>query len=295
MSRECSIYTSQVCRGSLYPHAHFTSVTYIYQRRGCQNLFVICEVSDNLIVRRAEARCPAFFLCGQEMSDKRVRGGHSTNVIHKRMKHLIIIGARGAGRETFLTATKSFGYGHDFDVKGFLDGKTDALDGLNGYPPILSNVEDYEPTPDDVFVCALGDPKWRKHYASLILEKGGDFMTLIDKTARIGRNAKIGKGCIIRDYAMISCDVTIGDFTYIQPFVVIGHDASVGNFCHLNTYAFMGGYSSMADMAVIHTRGTLIPHKHLGEDAIIGAGSVAMTHVKNGTTVVGIPAKKLKV
>lgn len=210
------------------------------------------------------------------------------------MKHLIIIGARGAGRETFLTATKSFGYGHEFDVKGFLDGKADALDGLEGYPPILSPVETYQIAENDVFVCALGDPKWRKYYADIILGKGGKFITLIDKTARIGRNANIGNGCIIRDYAMISCDVFIGDFTYIQPFTVIGHDAVVGNYCHLNTYAFMGGYSAMEDMAVIHTRGTLIPHKKMGKESIIGAGSVAMTNVKSGTTVVGIPAKRIK-
>ena len=210
------------------------------------------------------------------------------------MKHLIIIGARGAGRETFLTATKSFGYDHEFDVKGFLDGKADALDGLEGYPPIISPVESYQLVDDDVFVCALGDPKWRKYYSDIILEKGGEFITLIDKTARIGRNAKIGKGCIIRDYAMISCDVSIGDYTYIQPFTVIGHDAVVGNFCHLNTYAFMGGYSVMDDMAVIHTRGTLIPHKKMGKGATIGVGSVAMTNVKSETTVIGIPAKRIK-
>ena len=210
------------------------------------------------------------------------------------MKHLIIIGARGAGWETFLTATKSFGYDHEFDVKGFLDGKADALDGLEGYPPILSPVETYHIVKDDVFVCALGDPKWRKYYADIILRKGGEFITLIDKTARIGRNANIGNGCIIRDYAMISCDVSIGDYTYIQPFTVIGHDAVVGNYCHLNTYAFMGGYSTMEDMSVIHTRGTLIPHKKMGKESIIGAGSVAMTNVKSGTTVVGIPAKRIK-
>ena len=215
------------------------------------------------------------------------------NNTERRMKHLIIIGARGAGRETFLTATKSFGYGYDFDVKGFLDGKADALEGLNGYPPILSGVEDYHIDTDDVFICALGDPKWRKYYADIIIGKGGEFITLIDKTARIGRNVKIGKGCIVRDYAMISCDVTIGDFTYIQPFAVIGHDAVTGSFCHLNTYAFMGGYSTMEDMAVIHTRGTLIPHKRLGKGATIGAGSVAMTNIKSETTVVGIPAKRI--
>lgn len=211
------------------------------------------------------------------------------------MKHLIIIGARGAGRQTFLTATRSLGYGYDFDVKGFLDGKMDALDGFNGYPPILSSVEDYQPQKDDVFICALGDPKWRKYYADIILQKGGEFMSLIDKTARIGQNAKIGKGCVIRDYAIVSCDVTVGDFVYIQPFTVIGHDAVVKDYCHLNTYAFMGGFSEMGDLSVIHTHGTLLPHKKMGVGTTIGAGSVAMSNVKDGATVVGIPAKRIKI
>lgn len=211
------------------------------------------------------------------------------------MKHLIIIGARGAGRQTFLTATRSLGYGYDFDVKGFLDGKSDALDGFDGYPPILSSVENYEPQKDDVFVCALGDPKWRKYYVDIVLQKGGEFISLVDKTARIGQNAKIGKGCVIRDYAVISCDVTIGDFVYIQPFTVIGHDAVVKDYCHLNTYAFMGGFSEMSELSVIHTHGTLLPHKKVGVGATIGAGSVAMTNVKEGATVVGIPAKRIKV
>lgn len=211
------------------------------------------------------------------------------------MKHLIIIGARGAGRQTYLTAKRSLGYGCDFAVKGFLDGKSDALVGFADYPPILSPVEDYEPQEDDVFVCALGDPKWRKHYVDIILGKGGEFISLIDKTARIGQNAKIGQGCVIRDYAIVSCDVTVGDFVYIQPFAVIGHDAVVGDYCHLNTYAFMGGFSKMGDLAVIHTHGTLLPHKKVGLGATIGAGSVAMTNVKEGTTVVGIPAKRIKI
>lgn len=210
------------------------------------------------------------------------------------MKHLLIIGARGAGRQTYGTALHAFGYGKEFDVKGFLDGKTDALDGLVGYPPILSSVEDYVVDNDDVFVCALGDPKWRKYYVDIILQKGGQFITLIDQRASIGTNAQIGKGCVIREFALVSCDVTVGDFVYIQPYADMGHDAVVGNFCHLNSYAFMGGYSKMEDMAVIHTHGALMPHKTLGREGIIGAGSVAIRNVKVGTTVVGNPAKKVE-
>ena len=210
------------------------------------------------------------------------------------MKHLLIIGARGAGRETFFTATNSLGYDKEFDVKGFLDGKRDALDGYSSYPPILASVEDYVVKEDDVFICALGDPKWREYYVNIILKKGGQFLTLIDKRASIGTNAKIGIGCVIREFAVVSCDVTIGDYVYVQPFSDMGHDAVIGDYCHLNTYAFMGGYSKLEDYAIIHTHGALMPHKTLGREGIIGAGSVAIRNVKEGTTVVGNPAKRLK-
>lgn len=210
------------------------------------------------------------------------------------MKHLIIIGARGAGRETYLTATHSIGYKTEFDVKGFLDGKTDALDGYSLYPPIISSVEDYVVNEDDVFICALGDPKWRKHYVDIVLQKGGRFITLIDNRASIGKNAKIGLGVVIREFAVVSCDVTIGNYVYIQPFADMGHDAVVGNFCHLNTYAFMGGYSKMEDFSIIHTHGALMPHKTIFTGGTVGAGSVAIRNVKSGTTVVGNPAKKVE-
>ena len=210
------------------------------------------------------------------------------------MKHLIIVGARGAGREVYFTATRSKDYGSGFDIKGFLDGKADALVGYENYPPIIAPVEDYIPQKDDVFICALGDPKWRNYYANMIQEKGGTFINLIDYTASIGTNVKMGKGCVIRDHAVLSCDVTIGDFVYIQPFADLGHDASVGDYCHLNTYSFMGGYSKMESMSIIHTHGALLPHKTVYEGGIIGAGSVAIRDVKAGTTVVGNPAKKVE-
>ena len=109
------------------------------------------------------------------------------------MKHLLIIGARGFGREIYNSATESIGYGTEFDIKGFLDDKADALDGFDGYPPIISSVEAYEPLHGDVFVCALGDVKYKIKYAQIILEKGGEFITLIHNSAYISKNVKIGK------------------------------------------------------------------------------------------------------
>lgn len=93
------------------------------------------------------------------------------------MKHLIIVGARGWGREVSWLATGCVGYGTKFDIKGFLDDKADALDGLGDYPPILGPVETYIPKEDDVFVIALGYPGPKMEYARKIEEKGGGSLT----------------------------------------------------------------------------------------------------------------------
>ena len=61
------------------------------------------------------------------------------------MKHLLIIGARGWGREVYNMLPDCIGYGTEYEVKGFLDDKADALDGMPGYPPIIDSVEHYEP------------------------------------------------------------------------------------------------------------------------------------------------------
>lgn len=209
------------------------------------------------------------------------------------MKHLLIIGARGFGREVYHSAIESIGYGAEFDIKGFLDDKADALDGFEGYPPIVSSVEAYEPHPDDVFVCALGDVKYKIKYAQMILDKGGEFISLIHNTAYIADTAKCGKGCVILAGARIQSDVHVGNFVTIQPYSIIGHDTKVGDFCHFNCYAFTGGKVMVEDMVTVHTSGKIMPNVKIGKKAIVGVGSIVIRNVAEGVTVFGNPAEEI--
>ena len=209
------------------------------------------------------------------------------------MKHLIIIGARGFGREVYNTALESIGYGVDFDIKGFLDDKLDALDSFEGYPAIISSVENYTPESDDVFICALGEVKWKKYYTQMILDKGGDFITLIHKQASISKNVKVGLGSIICNQSIVSCDVNIGKFSTIQPHVLIGHDNTIGEYCQINSNSTIGGNVNIGDFVTIHTSAVILPKAKIGELAIVGAGSVVLRSVPTNTTVFGNPAKKI--
>ena len=208
-------------------------------------------------------------------------------------KKLYIIGARGCGREVYnfyLECRQTLG---DVECIGFLDDKKDALDGYEGYPPIVSSVEDFTPQDNDIFICALGDPIWVKHYTSIIENKGGKFISLISPHASIGINTEIGAGSIVPGWTVISSDVKLGKHTYVGVFCDIGHDVRMGDCCHVGAYTFMGGGAMLGNCVTCHPRVNILPHKKIGENAVLGAASVVIRNVKANTTVFGVPAKTI--
>jgi sugar O-acyltransferase (sialic acid O-acetyltransferase NeuD family) len=211
----------------------------------------------------------------------------------KQMKRLVIIGARGFGREVFSLAQRCIDAGAPLDIAGFLDDKHDALAGLVGYPPILGPVETYAIRPEDRFVCALGDVRFRQKYVQLALARGGIFTSLVDPTATICSNVQLGNGILVFNNVLLSSDVAIGAFTTVFSYALLGHDAQVGNFCHLGPYAFLGGSACVEDNVTLHVGSRVMPHRRVCCGAIVGVNSVVMQSVRQETTVFGNPAQPL--
>jgi len=210
------------------------------------------------------------------------------------MKNLIIIGARGFGREVYDLATQCSGFNIEYVIKGFLDDKADALDGFENYPAIISSVEDYKIQEDDVFVCALGTVKWKKYYAELIMAKGGSFINLIHPSTKLNTNAVVGTGLLVFMYANISNDCIIEDFVTIQGYVGLGHDTKIRKWVHVSSYSFTGGFVVLEEESTLNTRATVLPHIIVRKGATVGAASLVIRNVKENTTVFGVPAKKLE-
>lgn len=207
--------------------------------------------------------------------------------------NLVIIGARGWGREVLWAVESNKGH-FNMTVKGFLDDDPHALDGLVGdFPPIISFVEDYEVCPGDLFFCALGDSEARKHYAQIIEQKGGRFATLIHPKASVSPNAVIGEGAFIDEYTCISDNVRVGRHGIVQRFATLGHDTMVGDFVTIGAYTFCGGKSQIGDCSMLNVRTTLLRNVNVGSNAVVGAGSVVIKNVKDGDHVFGNPAKTI--
>ena len=208
------------------------------------------------------------------------------------MKNLIIVGARGFGRQIYGQLEDIVGYNTEFVAKGFLDDASNALDNFPGFPPILSSVEDYVIQPDDVFIVALGDPKMRLLYADKIKQKGGTFISLISKYAYISKTVRhIGVGCMIDPFAAIATDTYIGDFVIIQSNAVIGHDSLIEDGACIDSQSFLGGFAHIKKGAYLATGAKLMPHVTVGEFANINACSLVVKDVPDAESVMGIPAQ----
>lgn len=209
------------------------------------------------------------------------------------MKELVIIGAGGMGRSLYNIAQGCRGFGSEFVIKGFIDDDIKKLDGFEGYPPILNTISDYMVEPDDVFSCSIGDVKTKFRLCTKIIERGGEFITLIHEQARVCSNVTLGRGCIVAPYCLIDCDSVIGDMCLLQSYSIIGHDCIVGSYSRIDTHATLVTKTIIGDRVTVHTSSVINYKVVVEDDSVVGACSFVIRKVKSGTTVVGNPAKIL--
>ena len=154
------------------------------------------------------------------------------------MKQLVIIGAGGMGRTMFDMARESWGHETEFVVKGFIDDNVKALNGFEGYPPIVETISGYLPCADDVFICSIGGAS-RVKCISEIIARGGEFIPLIHKSARIGSYVVMGIGNLVGAFTTIAADAKIGDYNFIQSLTIIGHDVTIGSWNRIDSQVMM--------------------------------------------------------
>ena len=202
------------------------------------------------------------------------------------MNNLLIVGAGPMGRVAFAYA-KDVG----IPVKGFLDSRPGALVGFNGYPPIISALDEYQIEEGDVFVVALGEPEEKRRYVDQVAEKGGKFCTIIHPCAYVGMNVEIGEGTIIAPNASLTNDVKIGRHVLVGLNAVVSHDSHVGDFVSISPGCRITGGCKIGAGSFLGVQSAVIPHCELGlaSPVYVAAGAIVTKSFPFGR-LMGVPA-----
>ena len=147
------------------------------------------------------------------------------------MKDLIIVGVGGFGREAYYLAKEL----SKWIIKGFIGNVGDDPHRYKIDCPMLGIVEEYIPHDNEVFAMGVASPRLKEKFATLLKEKGANFVTLIHPSAFVNETVELGEGCVISGGSIGDCS-KIGSFVHIAGSM-IGQDVEIGDFTTTTGYA----------------------------------------------------------
>lgn len=206
---------------------------------------------------------------------------------------LVIIGAGGFGREMVAWARQSVQFEREWVIRGLIDDNLSALDGMNTPAPVLGSISDYQPKSDDVFICALGVPKFKQKCSELIENRGGRFTRLVHRTAILGDNIEMAEGVILCPNAVISANNKLGKGVAVNLHSSVDHDAEVGDWSQINCHCDLTAAVKVGRSVFMGSRVSVIPEVSIGDGAYLGAGSVVLRDVPAGWKMIGCPARRI--
>ena len=146
------------------------------------------------------------------------------------------------------------------------------------------------------FLLTQGKMSLRKELTEKILAGGGIIPTIIHPLASVSKYTDIGEGCLIGPYAVVQAQCKISNGVIVRDQALICHGTTVDDYVFVGPKALVGAMLHVKEQAFVGQGSILISSKatEVGENVLIGAGSLVTKPVPDNVVVVGSPAKVIK-
>lgn len=209
------------------------------------------------------------------------------------MKEIYIFGLGGFAREVFYLIKDL----NCFDVKAFIDRKpvVSCISIYNESIPVISedNFLKICTTQKKIdVVIAIANSLIVSNIISrfrILCE----FPNLIHPSVKIFGVLKMGVGNVIAYNCLFSDNVTIGSFNRFNIGNIIGHDVEIGDNNHFNPSCNISGNVKIGDDNLIGVKAVILQGIKLGNGNTVGASSLLFKNIKDDSTYIGVPAKKM--
>jgi sugar O-acyltransferase (sialic acid O-acetyltransferase NeuD family) len=116
------------------------------------------------------------------------------------------------------------------------------------------------------------------------------FASVIDPTAHVASNARIGDGTVVVTAVSIGSGVTLGRSVCLNSGTIVSHHSTLGDYAATGPGAILCGYVSVGRGAFIGAGAIVNPRVSIGANALVASGSVVRRDVPEHTLVAGNPA-----
>jgi sugar O-acyltransferase (sialic acid O-acetyltransferase NeuD family) len=140
-----------------------------------------------------------------------------------------------------------------------------------------------------ITIGSVGDTRLRRKLFDLVEKIGFNIPSIIDSTAIVSENARIGRGIFVGKNSVINAGTTISDGAIINTGTIIEHDCQVGGFSHLAPGAVLCGDVVIEENVHIGARAVIKQQIRIGSNSLIGMGSVVLNDIPSNSIAYGNP------
>ncbi|MBP3920596.1 MAG: acetyltransferase [Bacilli bacterium] len=199
-------------------------------------------------------------------------------------RDIIIIGAGGHAR----VIADIISRGND-NLVGFLDDDLDKIGKcIYDDKKVIGRICDGVKYKNVFFIIGIGSNAVRMSIAN---KYDYNWCTLIDSSAIIGNNVKIGEGTVIMPGVVINTGSIIGSHCIINTCSSIDHDNTIEDFVHISPGSHLAGTVFVGSLTWICMGVNVINNISIGKNNIIGAGATVLKNIDSqGKIYIGTPA-----
>lgn len=209
------------------------------------------------------------------------------------MKDIVIIGAGGFGREVGWLIEDINNKNIEWNIVGFIDDNPNIQETeINGYR-VIGDVE-WLKKQELYVVNAIGDPIIKKKVMDRIDGSKNKYPVLIHPSVICSNRVNFGEGSIICAGSIITVNIEIGKHVIVNLDCTIGHDAKIGDYSTVLPSVNISGFVKIEKCVSIGTGSAIIQGINIGNNTVIGAGSIVVKDLPPNCTAVGSPAKPIK-
>ncbi|WP_317367056.1 NeuD/PglB/VioB family sugar acetyltransferase [uncultured Tyzzerella sp.] len=205
------------------------------------------------------------------------------------MEDILLIGF-GGHCKSIIDSIENVG---TYKIYGIIDIKEKMGQSYKGYK-VIGTDDDlqyfYNKGIRNVFICIgfIGNNNIRNIIYKKIKKIGFNIPNIIDKTAILASNVKLGEGIFVGKRAILNSDVEIDNMAIINTGAIVEHESYVGRFSHISIGTILCGNVNIKENVFIGANSTVIHGIEINKNSIIGAGSTVIKNVLENSKCYGV-------